>query len=66
VLPWLGVLLWGLAIGGWLLTHRRHWLTGALPAALRPLAWLGARPLRIYMLHQPVLFGALTAWTALR
>lgn len=66
VLPWLGVLLWGLAIGGWMLTHRRHWLTGALPAALRPLAWLGARPLRIYMLHQPVLFGGLMAWTALR
>ncbi|MBN8489035.1 MAG: DUF1624 domain-containing protein [Burkholderiales bacterium] len=65
VLPWLGVLLWGLAIGAWLLAHRRVWLTGTLATSLQPLAWLGARPLRVYMLHQPILFGALLAWTAL-
>jgi uncharacterized membrane protein len=66
VLPWLGVLLWGLAIGGWVLARRRSWLTGPLPSALGGLAWLGARPLRIYMLHQPILFGALMGWQALR
>lgn len=66
VLPWLGAMLWGLALGLWLLAHHRALLSGALAPALRPLAWLGARSLRIYMLHQPLLFGALMAWVALR
>ena len=69
VLPWLGVMLWGLAAGQWLLAHRRAALAGALPAALapmlRPLAVLGRWPLTVYMLHQPLLIGALTAWQAL-
>jgi len=65
VLPWLGVVLWAMAAGAWLLVHRRHWLTGPLPAALRPLAGLGRWSLSFYMLHQPVLFGLLLAWQAL-
>jgi CRP-like cAMP-binding protein len=44
LLPWLGVMLWGLAAGGWLLARRRALLEGALPAALKPLAWLHAAP----------------------
>ncbi|NWG74303.1 MAG: DUF1624 domain-containing protein, partial [Rubrivivax sp.] len=28
LLPWLGVMLWGLAAGGWLLAHRRGVLAG--------------------------------------
>ncbi|MFT3665956.1 DUF1624 domain-containing protein [Piscinibacter sp.] len=59
VLPWLGVLLWGLAAGRWVLAHRRAWLAGALPAALAPLAALGRWSLSFYMLHQPVLIGVL-------
>lgn len=66
VLPWLGVLLWGLAAGQWLLVRRRAWLAGALPAALRPLATLGRWPLTVYMLHQPLLIGALLGLQALR
>jgi len=66
VLPWLGVLLWGLAAGQWLLVQRRAWLAGALPAALRPLATLGRWPLTVYMLHQPLLIGALLGLQALR
>ena len=66
LLPWLGVMLWGLAAGQWLLAHRRTVLAGALPAALQPLATLGRWPLVIYMLHQPLLIGALTALQALR
>jgi uncharacterized membrane protein len=65
VLPWLGVLLWGLAAGQWLLMHRRGVLAGAAPRALRPLATLGRYSLSIYMLHQPVLIGGILAWRAL-
>ncbi len=59
VLPWLGVLLWGLAAGQWLLAHRRAVLAGPLPAVLARLALLGRWPLTFYMLHQPVLIGAI-------
>jgi uncharacterized membrane protein len=65
VLPWLGVMLWGLAGGRWLLAHRRALLAGVLPALLRPLAALGRWSLSFYMLHQPVLIGAILAWRAL-
>jgi uncharacterized membrane protein len=64
VLPWLGVMLWGLAAGQWLLTHRRAAMSGALPSLLQPLAALGRWSLSFYMLHQPVLIGALLAWLA--
>lgn len=59
LLPWLGVMLWGLAAGRWLLAHRRGVLAGALPRALAPVAALGRWPLSFYMLHQPVLIGAI-------
>ena len=61
VLPWLGVMLWGLALGQWLLQHRPVWLAGPLPGALKPLAVLGRWSLSFYMLHQPVFIGALLA-----
>jgi uncharacterized membrane protein len=66
VLPWLGVMWWGVAAGRWVLCHRRVWITGALPAVLNPLAVLGRWSLSFYMVHQPVLLGLLTAWIALR
>jgi uncharacterized membrane protein len=59
VLPWLGVLLWGLAAGRWLLAHRRAVLATPLPAALARLAVLGRWPLSFYMLHQPLLIGGI-------
>jgi uncharacterized membrane protein len=59
VLPWLGVMLWGLAAGRWLLARKPQVLQGALPRLLQPLAVLGRWPLSFYMLHQPVLLGAL-------
>ena len=61
VLPWLGVMLWGLAAGQWLLQHRRSVLSAPLPAVLQPMAVLGRWSLSLYMLHQPVLIGALMA-----
>ena len=66
VLPWLGVMCVGVAAGRWLLVHRREWLAGALPRAVQPLAVLGRWSLSFYMLHQPVLIGALMAWLAWR
>lgn len=65
LLPWLGVAWWGLAAGQWLLAHRRAWLGGGLPPALRPLAVLGRWSLSFYMVHQPVLIGLVGGWVAL-
>lgn len=61
LLPWLGVMWWGIAAGRWILAHRRRWLAGALPSALTPLAVLGRWSLTFYMLHQPVLIGLVVA-----
>lgn len=66
VLPWLGVMLWGMAAGQWLLRHRRAALSGAVPRGLQPLATLGRWSLSFYMVHQPVFIGALLGWQALR
>jgi len=66
ILPWLGVMLWGLAAGQWLLARRRLWLTGPMAPALGPLATLGRWSLSFYMVHQPVLIGAMMAVLALR
>ena len=59
VLPWLGVMWWGMAAGQWLLAHRPALVQGALPRAAAPLAWLGRWSLSWYLLHQPVLIGLL-------
>ncbi len=65
VLPWLGVMLWGVAAGQWLLAHRRGVLAGPLAAPLRPLAVLGRWSLSFYMLHQPVFIGGILGGRAL-
>ncbi len=59
LLPWIGVVFFGLAAGRWLLAHRRAVLQGPVPAAARPLALLGRWSLTFYMLHQPLFLGAL-------
>lgn len=66
LLPWLGVLLWGLALGQHLLARGGGGLAGPLAPALRPLLHLGRWPLTVYMLHQPLLIGGLLAVQALR
>jgi uncharacterized membrane protein len=68
VLPWLGVMWWGLAAGQWMLARKPHWLRRTVPAALQPLALLGRWSLSYYMLHQPVLIAGLSvvAWCVRR
>ena len=61
LLPWLGVMWWGLAAGQWLLKRRRQWLTLALPSTAAPLVVLGRWSLSYYMLHQPIMIGAMAA-----
>jgi uncharacterized membrane protein len=65
LLPWLGVMFWGMACGQWVLRHRNCWLNGALPSILNPLATLGRWPLTFYMLHQPLLIGGILALSSL-
>ena len=66
LLPWLGVMLWGLAAGQRLLARRRALLAGAVPRMAAPLVALGRWPLTFYMLHQPLLIGAVAGSLALR
>jgi uncharacterized membrane protein len=60
LVPWLGVMWWGMAAGQWLVARRAPLLTLRLatPAAAS-LAWLGRWSLSWYMLHQPLLIGSL-------
>lgn len=62
LLPWIGVAWWGLAAGQWVLARHRWLATGSIPGAARPLAILGRWSLSFYMLHQPLLIGALLLW----
>ncbi|MDO9094564.1 MAG: heparan-alpha-glucosaminide N-acetyltransferase [Rubrivivax sp.] len=65
LLPWLGVMWWGLAAGQWLLQHRPGVLAGSVPALMQPLALLGRWSLSFYMLHQPVFIGVILGGRAL-
>ncbi len=67
VVPWLGVMWWGMAAGQWLLAHRPLWFELAPPQVVAaPLTWLGRWSLSWYMLHQPVMIGFLMALAAAR
>ncbi|MFC3853102.1 heparan-alpha-glucosaminide N-acetyltransferase [Salinispirillum marinum] len=56
LLPWLGVVWLGIWLG------HQPWLKGTVPVfyGKQTLLWLGRRPLLVYLVHQPVLFGL--AW----
>jgi uncharacterized membrane protein len=64
LLPWLGVVWWGLAAGRWVIAHRPDWLGGAGSGGFMA-AW-GRWSLSYYLLHQPVLMGLIGAgmWLA--
>ena len=61
LVPWLGVMWWGMAAGQWVLQRHPQWLAQASRGATAPLNWLGRWSLSWYMLHQPVLMGLFTA-----
>lgn len=64
LIPWLGVMWWGLATGRWVLQRHPGWLRHQLPVPGPALARLGRWSLSYYLLHQPVLIGLLllVAW----
>lgn len=64
--PWLGVMWWGMAVGQWTLRHRPQWLARPVGSAFLPLVCLGRWSLSYYLLHQPVLIGALMLLGALK
>ena len=66
LLPWLGAMWWGMAAGQFWLRRSASWLTVPVPRALAPAAWLGRWSLSWYMLHQPVMIGALMGLAALK
>lgn len=60
LLPWLGVMWWGVAAGNALRAAlKAERLTGQVPPIFKPLVRLGRWSLSYYMLHQPVMIGAL-------
>lgn len=59
LVPWLGVVLIGVAAGGWLARNEYRTLQPLSRAAPAWLNWLGRHSLLVYMVHQPVLLGLL-------
>lgn len=66
LIPWLGVMWWGVAAAQWLLQQRPALLTGGVPPAARLLVWMGGFSLLYYMVHQPVMIGVLSVVQMLR
>lgn len=61
LVPWLFLFWCGFFLAG--LWHPKR---GPAPAPLRPLAAVGRHTLLVYMLHQPVTYGALWLWHTAR
>ena len=61
--PWAGVALIGIALGH-VLSRESFRMVAPLAAAPRLLRWLGRHSLAVYMVHQPILLGAM--WVVLR
>ncbi len=57
--PWLGVVLLGVAAGHWLLARETIAIAALDRATPAWLAWLGRHSLLVYLVHQPLLLGAL-------
>jgi uncharacterized membrane protein len=69
LLPWWALMVWGLALGQYLLARHPRLLSGGvgtpiggLNTVFRGLATLGRYSLSFYMVHQPVFWGLLLAW----
>jgi uncharacterized membrane protein len=72
LVPWLGVMWWGMAATQWLLRHKPGTLATPLPVGgrlrqpQRTLSFLGQWSLTFYMVHQPALLGALELYLTIR
>jgi uncharacterized membrane protein len=62
LIPWLGVMWWGMAATQWLLRRTEGKPLPALRARWMQLAQLGRWSLSYYMVHQPVLLAGLWLW----
>ncbi|HHJ16831.1 MAG TPA: DUF1624 domain-containing protein [Gammaproteobacteria bacterium] len=63
LLPWFGVVLLGLFVGPWLYRLAQRWQGMGDFRVAQWLAFSGRHSLLIYMLHQPLMIGALTLLT---
>lgn len=61
LLPWMAMVWCGVAAGRWLLAHAPRWLDWQPPGVGNLLSWLGRWSLSYYLIHQPLLIGALMA-----
>lgn len=59
LLPWLGVVLVGIAVGHWLFLRERGAIAAVDRAMPAWLTWLGRHSLLVYLVHQPVFIGIL-------
>lgn len=60
ILPWIGVMILGTVVGRWLYPQgeaRFHLPDWSRRPLLRPLIWLGAHSLPVYLGHQPILLA---------
>ena len=67
--PWLGVVLIGAGAGDWAARHPDRTARLAawrVPGRLRRVDWMGRHSLAVYLLHQPLLLGALLLVRELR
>ncbi|CQR72885.1 Acyltransferase family protein [Sporomusa ovata DSM 2662] len=61
LLPWLGVVLYGMAAGKLLYPARQPlWPSAATCVPIHTLSWLGRQSLLIYLVHQPVILVVLS------
>ena len=66
LLPWMGMVWLGMALGPHLLVRGQAWRGGLVTALVTALCAIGRWPLTIYMLHQPLFWGALLLLQPLR
>ena len=66
LIPWLGVMWWGMAAGAWALRQRPHWFGLNIGPGGYALARLGRWSLSYYLLHQPLLIGLFMALSLLK
>lgn len=59
LLPWLGVVMIGIALGDWLSIRQFRPLRPLSRVAPRWLIWLGRHSLLVYIVHQPIMIGLL-------